>query len=172
MHREGHVGIGMFIYAPFAYVFFSFDWVTLFGYGLIAMAIWSFFPDIDMDLPIPHRGPTHSLPFAVLAGVVTALSFGWAAGQVALNLAGIASYWLTMAIVLTAGFSFGFLGVVGHIIGDVLTPMGIQPWWPGSDKRYSLELVYASDKEANKQLSYMGAITLTGAIVMAELSLI
>lgn len=56
-------------------------------------------------------------------------------------------------------------GLTCYLVGDVLTPMGIRPFRPWSARSYSLELVYASDEEANERLSYLGAVALTLAIV-------
>lgn len=164
MHREGHIGVGFFIYSPFAYFFIDAGWTLLFGLGMVAIGAWSFLPDIDMTLPIRHRGPTHSIVFAACAGLLTALVFAWLFTQVT----SVGAPLLTMVLV---GFSMGFLGVLGHIIGDVLTPMGVQPWWPRSNSKYSLDVVYAADKQANKQLSMLGAVAVTIALIIGEIGI-
>lgn len=77
-------------------------------------------PDIDIHLNIPHRGPTHSIWFAILAGVVYAaiLAYSSVGGLSLLATAGV-------------GFGSGFAGVIGHIAGDMITPMGVAPLEPG-----------------------------------------
>lgn len=170
MHREGHVGIGFLLYSPFAYLFVSLEWYFMFGIGMAAIGAWSFLPDIDMGLPIRHRGPTHSIVFAAFAGLITAVAFGYLFTASTFQLGGpvAAGSAIGLLVVLAAGFTLAFLGVLGHIIGDVLTPMGVQPWWPRSGRAYSLDLVLAADKEANKQLSFIGALALTIALVIGE----
>lgn len=33
-------------------------------------------------------------------------------------------------------FAVGTLAIIAHLIADLLTPMGIKPFWPLSNKRY------------------------------------
>lgn len=170
MHREGHIGVNFLLYAPAAYWFVTQDWMLTFAFGAIGMGVWAFMPDIDMTLPIPHRGPTHSFVFAALAGVLTAVLFGYGAAVGMLELTGLRGSALPLAMLagVAIGFTVGFIGVIGHLLGDVLTPMGVRPWWPRSNRSYSLEVVLAEDEEANKQLSVIGAVALTIALVIGE----
>lgn len=171
MHREGHLGVSLLVYAPIAYFLFTYKLTTVFGMGLVAMGFWSFAPDLDMELPIQHRGPTHSFVAAGLAGIIT--------GIVAIYFAATGNYGSTrivigssiLSYVAAAGFGFGigFLGVIGHLLGDVITPMGIKPWWPYSKRKHKLDLVLASNKQANQALSLAGGIALTAAIVITTL---
>lgn len=166
MHREGHVGIGMLLYSPFTYVLFEFDIQTGWGLGLVAMAVWSFAPDIDMQLPIRHRGPTHSLGAAVLAGLITATA---AVYFLANGADGLVQTIPTYIAAIAFGFTIGFVGVIGHLVGDAMTPMGIRPWQPYSNRKYTWNLVYAKDKRANQGLSMIGAVALTGAIFLSTI---
>lgn len=170
MHREGHIGIGMIWYAPIAYILVEHGSLTVFGLGLVAVGFWSFAPDFDMVLPIRHRGPTHSFPMAVLAGLLTAASAVYlnANGLIhSLSGAGVG----TFAAAMGFAFAIGFLGVVGHIVGDVLTPMGVEPFWPVTRWNTSLALVLASDKEANQRLATAGAVACGVAVVIGEVGL-
>lgn len=171
MHREGHIGIGLLLYAPIAFVLFELQLSTVFGLGLVAMAFWSFAPDIDMTLPIPHRGPTHTIVAAVVAGILTAIAALYFAsnGSGGSSSIVIKSWILAYLAAAAFGFGIGFLGVISHLIGDVLTPMGIRPWRPFSDRKHSLELVQAKNKWANQKLSMVGGVALVAAIVLSEL---
>ncbi len=169
MHKEGHIGLGLLLYSPLAFWFVDLGWTMAFGLGMIAFGAWSFLPDVDMTLPIRHRGPTHSVVFALFAGVLTAAGFGWLASQGAFDLPGVSPPWLFVSLAVGIGFVSGFGGVIAHILGDVLTPMGVRPFWPRSDREYSLNLVLAADEEANRQLSFIGAVALTAALVLAKM---
>lgn len=170
MHSEGHVGVNFLLYAPAAYLFVTQDWMLTFAFGAIGMGVWATLPDIDMTLPIPHRGPTHSFLFAAAAGTLTGILFGYGAMVGVLELTSLRSSAWPLASVagVGIGFAVGFVGVTGHLLGDVLTPMGVRPWWPRSGRSYSLEMVLAADEEANKRLSMIGAVALTIALVIGK----
>lgn len=53
------------------------------------------------------------------------------------------------------GFTVGAGTVVGHLIGDVITPMGVRPFYP-VDSVYTLNLVYAKDLGANLAFVVVG----------------
>lgn len=165
MHREGHIGIGLLLYAPFTYAFFELELQTGWGLGIVGMAFWSFAPDFDLELPIRHRGPTHSILFAVIAGILTAsigvyfVYEGTFGGSTSLN------YLMAIAF----GFGIGFTGVIGHLIGDSFTKMGIRPLWPWSNRVMGLQRIYAANERINEGLWTAGAVAIVGAIVLASL---
>lgn len=170
MHKEGHVGIGLLLFSPIAFLTFELGLAEVFALGMVAMAVWSFLPDIDMQLPIRHRGPTHSFVAAGIAGLLTAFIAVYFATQGTGRGSDLVINSPILAHLAAAGFGFsiGVLGVVSHLLGDVLTPMGIQPFWPYSSKEYSIGLVLAADKQANERLSLIGGATLVLAIVATE----
>lgn len=88
--------------------------LTVIGVGL-AVGLASL-PDVDQPLSrIRHRGPTHTVWFAVLVGL----------------LAGVGS---TLVLGSSLAFRFGFVvgtcSILAHLAGDVVTPMGNQPTDP------------------------------------------
>lgn len=171
MHREGHLGVSLLLYSPVTYLLISNDLMTVFGMGLVAMGFWSFAPDLDLELPIPHRGPTHSFVAAIVAGLLTAI--------IAFYLAYTGDYGSDAFVIeppifaylgaIGFGFGIGVLGVVSHLLGDAITPMRIRPWWPISDREHGIPLVYASDKRANEMLSLAGGLAMTAAFVVATI---
>lgn len=170
MHREGHIGLGLLMYAPIAYVLVLFDLMQAFALGMAAMAFWSFAPDVDMTLPIRHRGPTHTITAAVVSGILTAgvgvyLAAAGTGTSGSLFQSNIVSYLAVSAF----AFAIGFLGVLSHLLGDLLTPMGVRPGWPVSNRYHSLDLVLAADETANKGLSIAGAVAVAVALVIASL---
>jgi len=65
------------------------------------------------------------------------------------------------------GFAVGALTVVSHLLADVITPMGIRPFWPLSDRHFTLDLVYAKNWAANVLLFVLGT-TATLLVVFAS----
>ena len=74
MYWRGHVGLGLLAYAPVAGVVLASGEFGLAVVGGLLAVVAAPLPDVDQSLPIPHRGPTHTLAFAVAAGVVAALA--------------------------------------------------------------------------------------------------
>jgi len=172
MQREGHVGLGLALYAPPGFVLLQVGRPDAFGLGLVAMAVWSVAPDVDVPLPIPHRGPTHSVVAAGVAGAVTAaitvvLTSAGVAGHPA---AGASSPGSSQVAAVAVGAYVGAGGVIGHLLGDVLTPKGIRPWWPLSDRKYTFEVVLASNKRANRALVVTGVSAVVCVTLLAEVA--
>jgi inner membrane protein len=169
MHREGHIGLGLLLYAPVAYYLTATDQLTLMAVGLIAAVVHSYAPDFDLWLPrVSHRGITHTVVGGLAAAVLTvALVVGFIAGGFTTLAPSLAEYGFI------AGFTFivSMTGFVSHLLGDVLTPMGIRPFRPWNDRQYSLELVYASNEAANEGLATAGAVGLTAAIVLGTVGI-
>jgi inner membrane protein len=106
-------------------------------------------PDLDQRVPmIAHRGPTHTVWFALLVGV--ALAAGSALAITA-----------TVMTVLT-GFVVGAGTIVSHIAADALTPAGVRPWSPLDDTHYSFDIVKAKNPLANYALLGLG---IAGAVL-------
>ncbi|MFW5903547.1 MAG: metal-dependent hydrolase, partial [Halolamina sp.] len=118
MYRTGHVGVALFLYTPLGVA------VALAGYepvavlGAVVAASLSTVPDFDHQVPtIDHRGPTHTLAFAVLVGVALA--------GVTATVIGTSSPAADVGVVAFA-FVVGTLAIVSHLLADVITPMGIR----------------------------------------------
>lgn len=150
MYSPGHVGIALLCVTPLAAV------LRLAGHRRAArMSVLGFLltasaPDIDLYLAaVPHRGVTHTLVAAgvvgLLFGVVTALTRSPSLS--------------TRFADFVFGCLVGTLGLSAHLLGDVVTPMGLQPFAPLVDAHYTLSLVYASDPTANAGLFVAGLLT-------------
>lgn len=147
MHAKGHTGLTFLLMSilmiPFGY---DINKVTL----IVLAAGLSALPDIDLQLqkqgfPVHHRGFTHSIAFAFIAGLGFAIIFGYTHGTVA---------WVLL------GFFSGFMGVLSHLLGDMLTYMAFKPLWPFSDIEVSLGICKASNKAVNEGLMTAGSIAL------------
>lgn len=114
-------------------------------------------PDVDVYLAaIAHRGLTHTVWAAVGLGLGLAVLAG-AAGR---RRGG------RRAATVVPGFVGGVVAGLTHLVGDVLTPMGIRPFHPVVGTTYSLELVAAENPEANLALLCAGC--LAAALVLAR----
>ncbi|WP_336359467.1 metal-dependent hydrolase [Haladaptatus sp. ZSTT2] len=151
MYATGHYGAALLVYAPLGVALAlsgQFELAVFGGAGMLALAT---LPDIDIRTPlIPHRGPTHTVLFALLVGA----GLGW----VTLRLTN-----LTLA---TFGFLVGTLSITSHLLADWITPMGIKPFWPLSRRSYSLGLTTAKNPVANYLLFGLGVFVTVVALLV------
>lgn len=154
MYPLGHLGLTAGLFAPVVY------WLRVTGRDRTARdcltvgVVISLLPDADAVVPgLVHRGVTHTLLAAVLAGVVMALALRRIGGApVGLRAEHAVTHYLV-----------GVGGVVSHLLGDVITPMGIRPMFPIRHTVYSFDIVQASSPAANILLLLAG----TGALAVA-----
>lgn len=159
MYRTGHLGVSIAVYAPIGAGLLVVGADALAVFAGAVMCWFTMLPDVDHWLPIvPHRGPTHSLAFALLAGGV-----GAAAGTLAASQLGVVA-----AVGLGAfGFVVGFTTVLAHLIADAMTPAGVPFLWPLSGRARSLYLWSADNPIANYGLLAGGIATATGVFAVA-----
>ena len=150
MHRPGHYGVALALYAPLGGTLVAYDQSALALAGGVGVLAVTNLPDVDgkTDL-LQHRGPTHSLVFALFVGLLTAM----VAGLLAFELGPVAVLGVAMV-----GFLVGVLGIVAHLVADVLNPMGVRPLWPFSSRRFTLDMVLASNRAANYVLLAVGVV--------------
>jgi inner membrane protein len=112
-------------------------------------------PDYDLQIPfVSHRGPTHTVWFALAVGVVVGFVgaiVAWSQGVVAALGLGI------------FGLFVGMLTVAAHILADVLTPTGVRPFAPVRETKYTLDVVTAANTVANYGLLAIGGVLAVGA---------
>ena len=159
MHKTGHIGTALLMYSPIGLVLLGsgFDELAVLGgVGMVALAT---LPDCDHRLPIiAHRGPTHSVVFALLLGAILGAA-GFVFGE---TVAGV-----TPVAMASFGFGIGALAVLSHLAADSITPMGIRPLWPLSRWHYSANVVRAKNPIANYLLLSIGIAAVTAALVLA-----
>jgi inner membrane protein len=156
MYQVGHYGASLFVYAPLGagVAATGHETVAVVG-GLVCVSL-STLPDCDHQLPfVEHRGPTHTVLFALLVGAALA-----AAAAVLVDAAS------PLADVGFVGFAFvvGTLSIGSHLLADALTPMGIRPFWPVSRRRYTWNVTPAKDPVANYALFAVGIGAVLGAV--------
>lgn len=162
MNQEGHIGLSMFLATPIALV------LGLFGqYGLavaftLAVIWFSTLPDIDIVISrsfinnfigLQHRGFTHTIYFGILCGVFTAF----------IGLA-VPSYHIALSV--TIMFLAGFLGVIFHIIGDIMTPSGINYDPRSMESAYSLDWFNYNNFIGNFGFLTIGFLSLASTLIL------
>src|SRR6056297_2085442 len=148
MYREGHSGFNALLYAPFLPLV-SDGWsleLALVG-ALVAVGVANI-PDLDQPLPrLRHRGPTHTVWFAILVGLV----------------AGIGTELLVPGV--PVAFAFGVVvgtgGILAHLAGDIVTPMGITPFAPVWRAHVTLEWFASKNPRINRAFLLAGSSAFT-----------
>lgn len=161
MLREGHIGIGLLVYAPVGAVLWGTGQFPLFILGAILVTTGATLPDIDTSIPIfKHRGWTHTVWFLLAATVLVSVGlfvlYNTAIGHFNKIVGGD-----TFKILPIALFSGGIvaLGIISHLLGDMITPRGIRPFSPvtprnlmgisPSNRKVKFEIINASSQIAN-----------------------
>lgn len=160
MQRPGHYGMSLFVYAPLGAVVLAlgFDELALLG-GAVTVG-GAMLPDLDERVSfVQHRGPTHTVWFALAVGAVLGL-VGAAIGVRRSS---------DTAVALGAfGALVGVLTVVAHLLADALTPAGIRPFAPLRETRYALAITGAGYPLANYLLLAAGVAAAIGAVLVGR----
>lgn len=151
MYPPGHVGVTIILFAPLLYVLFAVGKERK-ALGWLALAVaLSLAPDLDALVPVfAHRGTTHTLLAAMVLGIAVA-GVGWMTHP---------SSTRTRMEGTALGFLIGAGAVVSHLLGDIITPMGVRLFFPLRDTVYSLDVVRASNPRANTLLLLAGIVSL------------
>lgn len=156
MYTKGHCGVSLLAYAPVGIGFLLAGHESAALAGGATMLALTMLPDCDHAVPfVDHRGPTHTLLFAFSVGAV----LGVATATVRPDSG-------TSVEPSLFAFALGTFAIVSHLIADVLTPMGIEPFWPLSRRRYTLELTTARNQRANHLLLGLGVLITAAGIYL------
>lgn len=181
MELPGHVGVALLVSLPVAYLLVARDRRRLCG-GLAVLFAAAVVPDVDLYVAeVVHRGPTHTVWAALAVGGLLALPVALAgcrrrgvdgqprprggtpssesAADATLAVGGRRS-WFVPAV--------GVLGVASHLLGDVLTPMGIRPFAPVVSTTYTLSLTSAADPVANAALLTLGVVAFCATLALGR----
>lgn len=157
MFRKGHLGVNLFLASPVVSALLANGNVLLAGLFVVVVLVTEPLPDIDSTelIDIEHRGPMHSIVFAVFVGLLASV-LGMGIGLI--TIAAIDP--IEFAVI--SGFA-GLYGVLFHLLADTLNPMGVRLLWPHVDRAYHFPLtdrLYdAGDPVANQMLLEIGRIT-------------
>lgn len=159
MYLLGHLGLALLVAAPVAFVLVRTGRAraTLVGAGALLGSVM--LPDVDLVVrSLAHRGLTHT--------VWAALALGALFAAVAWRLGGGGDPRDRAAF----GFGVGATSIGSHLLGDVITPMGLRPFAPLSGAEYSLALVAARDPAANLAVFVVGVAVFGHAFAIASAS--
>jgi inner membrane protein len=153
MYWRGHVGIALLAYAPVAGAVRVVGEPGLAVLGGAVAVAFATVPDLDHRLPVAHRGPTHTVAFAVVTGALVA-----AAAAIAFPIGGG-----TALPAWTPAFVGGVatLSLASHIAGDAITPMGIWPFRPFRERHVRYDLTPAANPRANRLFLGAGVAAVT-----------
>ncbi|SEP99052.1 metal-dependent hydrolase [Natrinema salaciae] len=153
MYRDGHAGFNALLYAPFVPLV-SDRWslrLALVG-AVVALGVATL-PDLDQPAPrIRHRGPTHTVWFALLVGVVAGI--------------GTAIVAPGAPDAFAFGAAVGAGGVLAHLAGDVVTPMGISPFAPLWRAHVTLDWFASKNARINRALLLVGSSALAASLAL------
>ncbi|MFB6131413.1 MAG: metal-dependent hydrolase [Salinigranum sp.] len=151
MYALGHVGIALAVFGPFGFALLVRRRPRAALAGTVGVASLSTLPDVDQHVGfLVHRGLTHTVWFAALVGLavgagVLLSGFDAARGASPIHRG-------------VEGFAVGALAVGSHLLGDVITPMGIRPFAPLWHASFTLDLVLAKNPTANRALFAAGCV--------------
>lgn len=178
MHRSGHLGFALLCWAPIALQLTEAGALSLALAGGVVCVSLTQLPDLDLSISLlRHRGPTHSISFALAVGAVCARAFGsledWLIETLrvepaSLDLAPAAPVapLVPESPVAAVGGLAGVVAVGAHVVADSLTPAGVEPLWPINRDRYSLSLVDADADLVNHGVFYGGCVAATLAVLV------
>ncbi|RKD95128.1 metal-dependent hydrolase [Halopiger aswanensis] len=157
MYKDGHIGFNALLYAPFVPLVsarWSLETAVL---GTVLVVGLAPLPDIDQLLPqIAHRGPTHTVWFAVLVGLFVGV------GTTLL----VDATPTATASAFPFGFALGTGSVLAHLAGDIVTPMGISPFSPVSAAHVTLDLFPSKHGRINRAVLLLGSSALLVSLVL------
>lgn len=149
MLRGGHYGLAMLVYAPMATRFGGPDARLAVLAGVPILLLAARLPDVDRRVPVTsHRGFTHTLWFVALLPLALVAVVAGHISPSSLD----GSRWM-----LSFGYLTALAGGLSHLVGDALTPMGVRPFWPVSDRRLAVGIVRSEDPTVNTLLLLAGS---------------
>lgn len=162
MNQEGHIGLSMLLMSPISVLLgLTGHYYLCFAFSICVFWM-STIPDIDITISrsllgevvdIDHRGFTHTVYFGVICGLLTS-----GIGSV------IPSYSPLMS--MSVMFLSGFLGVIFHIIGDVMTPTGVNYHPRSMESEYSLDWFNYNNVVANFGFLLLGFLAISSSFMM------
>lgn len=133
------------------------------GVAVVVALLFATSPDVDLHVAeLAHRGLTHTVWAAFVVAGLTTVAGAFVALIAAPGTGG--SWRWPRRVTATSGGWAGGVTVGSHLLGDMLTPMGVRPFAPFVGADYSLALVAAREPTANRALFVAGVLAMTVAL--------
>lgn len=176
MYGKGHTGISLILYAPINAILIINSLYLEAVIGLAIILFFSSFPDIDIKISfIKHRGITHTIWFAFIIGFLCAFSFYL-----------IPEFYEETFNMSTNSelimFFVGTISIINHIVGDMITPAGIEPFSLGllnkvypfsklsfTDNKYRFVITKAKNENFNTLFLVLGMIIISFSFIISVL---
>lgn len=172
MHRNGHYGVALLVFAPLAFLLALNHAASAGLIGAVIVAGTAPIPDLDQRIPfLTHRGFTHTVWFLFGASIVAGTGTWFAIIRADHALSTLDTTAATTHPILPAiavGFLVG-LGLATHLLGDVITPMGITPFAPVRETKYTWKLTTSGDATANNVHLVVGLGAIGAALSVPHL---
>lgn len=162
MKQEGHIGLSMLLTSPIVLLLGLVGEYYL-SIAFFVLVIWlSTIPDIDIVISksiigryidIKHRGFTHTVYFGLVCGLLVS-----PVGSVVPSSDPILS--------ISLAFVSGVLGVVFHVLGDIMTPSGVNYDPVRMDSAYTLEWFKYNNIVANFGFLILGYLSVMSSFVI------
>jgi inner membrane protein len=170
MLRQGHIGVSLILSSGVVFIFGEMNSLLTGVYLCCVLIFTEGLPDLDTSISfVTHRGITHTLWFAIAVSVMSGVI-----GGVGMNYLTGTSLWEPIAlhpspvrIGLITGIGGG-LGIGSHLLGDLITPWGIEPFAPVSNTKIRVTLTRASNTTANAAVLLVGVVLTGAALVIAS----
>lgn len=150
MKQEGHIGLSLLTISPIILILVLTENTLLSLLFISTVAILSTLPDIDIViqgsiinkvLGIQHRGITHTILFSLIIGLITTVIY----------------YTINTTLLFAfVGFLAGFIGILSHIFGDIMTPTGVNYAPRYKNDNYSFDLFNYNNVIANYGFFVLG----------------
>ena len=159
MNPLGHFGIVLFVFGFAIFGLVARDKMRAAKIITVTALVMGIAPDIDLHVvQLSHRGLTHTIWAALLTGGVLAL-IAYCFEPLALTGKREESRY---------GFITGFGGICTHLAGDVITPMGIKPFYPLLTKPHTFDFIYSNNGPANLAVLAVGILTFQLTVHQAQ----
>ena len=160
MYLLGHIGISLLLFAPLAGLLVSTGQPLLAVLTGLLMVALGPLPDLDTYTDrLAHRGSTHTVWFALGVGLVAGLGAGLWNGY-------ISSHRLLPVLIPSWFGGVSTLAILGHLAGDLVTPMGLWPFRPVSDRHVTVDLTPSKSPWANRLCFVAGSVALASALLV------
>jgi inner membrane protein len=169
MYKNGHRGLSLFLSAPIVAILLLLDLPVLGIFFCVSVFILASLPDIDLKISsIKHRGITHTVWFALFSGIVYAILVSGIVSITGSKNVLLQQFSVSYIYLVVFVFGTGFSGVLFHLLGDIITPMGVNMFSRQTNDAVSFNLLLAKNEVANDSAFALGVIGLVFTGILTQ----